>query len=254
MIESASNPQLKHLKRLLHSRKARHDQGQYVLENRNYILDTLKRFPELVVSVYAEDADRQLREDCLKHNVPFIEVAPTLLNTVSHVKTSQGMMAIVRMHQAQCDQEAKDKSHLYLSAITNPSNFGSICRNAAAFNVTHIFFPKGSVDPFHPESVRASGGWLPLLSFKEMDIHDYCTQYDRPYLLLSSNQGESLYDMTCVSPVTIILGSEMGLDEQLTGARVVTIPMANDVDSLNVAVTSGIVLSALYSKDDLNSL
>ena len=104
------------------------------------------------------------------------------------------------------------------------------------------------VDPFHPESVRASGGTIHLHSFVEMELESYQSRYERPSFMLSSNEGKSLYDCTFEKNITFIVGSEMGFSDDIKGCLAVTIPMNDAVDSLNVSVSTGIALSYLYSR------
>jgi len=247
MIQSLQNIQLKSIKKLAQSKKYRQETGCYLIENKHYIKELLTDNSSLIERIFVIDSHDDIVSLCVEKNVMFDLVEEGLLDQVGHVKHSQGVIAIVRMSSIsnECSSEG---THLYLSNVSNPSNFGSICRNAAAFNVSHIIFPSGTVDPFHPESVRASGGTIHLHSFVEMDLASYQSRYKRPSFMLSSNEGSSLYDCSFEKNTTFIVGSEMGFSDDIKGCLAVTIPMNDAVDSLNVAVSTGIALSYLYSQ------
>lgn len=246
MIESLHNTQLKSIKKLAQSKKYRQETGCYLLENKHYIIELLNTYPSYIERVFLTQEQTAIASLCLENHICVDIVKDGLLDQVGHVKHSQGAIAIVKMHPIlnTCSQEG---THLYLSGVSNPSNFGSICRNAAAFGVSHIIFPFGTVDPFHPESVRASGGTIHRHSFVELSLETYRNHYPRQCVVLSSNGGTSLYTCDFQPNRTLIIGSEMGFSASMEDVVSVTIPMMDGVDSLNVAVSTGIALSYLYS-------
>jgi TrmH family RNA methyltransferase len=246
MLTSTQNPLLKRLKKLSQSKRQRHDERCYIVENRHYISELIHTEPAQIEIVIITDSNQDIEALCEKNSVKFVTVADGLLDAVTHVKHSQGVVAIVHMPEISSTCP-KSGAHLYLSGLSNPSNFGSICRNAAAFGVSTIVYPPSSVDPYHPESIRASGGNHHRLLFVELSFETYIASYPRQFISLSSSDGENIYDITFEKEVTFIVGSEMGFKGALKGT-LVKIPMMDAVDSLNVAVSTGIVLSSYYSK------
>lgn len=137
------------------------------------------------------------------------------------------------------------------AGIANHDNLGGLFRNAAAFGADAVLLDAACCDPFYRKAIRVSVGHV--LSVPQAWI----AAADDPVGLLAANgfevlslspQGrERLVDVRRSPRVAVVLGTEgPGLPaEILARTRTVTIPMAPGVDSLNVAVTAGIVLHHL---------
>jgi tRNA G18 (ribose-2'-O)-methylase SpoU len=140
---------------------------------------------------------------------------------------------------------------LVLSGIANHDNLGGIFRNAAAFGAAGILLDADCCDPFYRKAIRVSVGTTLTLPFAKLapgdDIVDLLHDFGYETLALSPAGSEGLAAGIGAPRTAVLLGTEgPGLPaELLARARSVRIPMAEGVDSLNVATTSGIVLFAL---------
>jgi len=136
----------------------------------------------------------------------------------------------------------------------NQDNMGAILRIAAAFGVSGLLLGKGCCDPFSRRTIRVlmgnalripiieAGEELPALVNELRDAHNV--------ELIGSALGEDALALRGVDvdnkrSCAILLGNEAaGLDHNWIELcqRVVTIPMHNVTDSLNVSVAAGILL------------
>lgn len=139
---------------------------------------------------------------------------------------------------------------LVLDQVTDPHNVGACIRSAAAAGATALVFPKDGAASITPVVHRAAAGtswWLPLVQvtnlaraldkLKEAGV--WC------YGLALGESSQSLYATDLRGPVALVLGAEGEGLRELTRKRcdgLLQIPMAPDVESLNVSVTAGICL------------
>lgn len=140
---------------------------------------------------------------------------------------------------------------LVLFGISNHDNMGGLFRNAAAFGADAVLLDPDCCDPLYRKAIRVSVGHALSMPFAKLG------EGEDPLALLKAAGFEAL----ALTPVgatplaqlkrparaAVLLGTEgEGLPAKIiAGSTPVAIPMAPGVDSLNVAVTAGIVLHHL---------
>lgn len=144
---------------------------------------------------------------------------------------------------------------LALEGVADPSNVGGLFRVAAAFGVDGLLLDPATADPFYRKAVRTSMGAVLHLPFARLTpwpgaIADYKARGFRVLALTPRAEAPRLVDVarSQAGPVIVMVGAEgAGLSQAaMDGADVlVRIPTAATVDSLNVSVAAGIVLSHL---------
>ncbi len=135
--------------------------------------------------------------------------------------------------------------------IANHDNLGGIFRNAAAFGAAGVLLDAACCDPLYRKAIRVSvGATLTVLYARLADDDDpLALLRDAGFttVALSPAGRIPLRDLRRTERMALILGTEgPGLPADLLArADTVRIAMTEGVDSLNVAVTSGIVLHHL---------
>jgi tRNA G18 (ribose-2'-O)-methylase SpoU len=146
---------------------------------------------------------------------------------------------------------------LALEGIGNPDNVGGLFRAAAALGGGAVLLDGRCADPLYRKAIRTSMGaafripfavvdqWLPTIQALARGEADVVALTPNP-------SAKRLIDVTreCSSRrrVILMLGAEgAGLSNAAIAAATVAarIPIARDVDSLNVVVAAGIALAAL---------
>ena len=146
---------------------------------------------------------------------------------------------------------------LALFGVANHDNIGGIFRNAAAFGVSAVLMDATCCDPLYRKAIRVSVGAALVTPFARFapgeDPIAMLRDHDFEPLALSPAGALRLVDLKRPPRAAVLLGAEgPGLpDDVLAQARTVSIPMAGDFDSLNVAVTSGVVLHHLAFADQI---
>ncbi|CAN5895736.1 RNA methyltransferase [soil metagenome] len=138
-----------------------------------------------------------------------------------------------------------------LVGLTNHDNVGSVFRNAAAFGARCVLLDPATCDPLYRKSIRVSVGAALVTPFARCAsgeaMLDTIAAAGWETLALSARGEETLDEVVRVPAATgrvLVLGTEGdGLPaEILARARRVRIDMTPTLDSLNVAVASGIAL------------
>lgn len=139
-----------------------------------------------------------------------------------------------------------------LVGLTNHDNVGSIFRNAAAFGARGVLLDAATCDPLYRKAIRVSVGGALVVPFARCASADVMLDAVAAAgweTLALSARGEELLDVVAREPSAatgrvLLLGTEGdGLPEHvLARTRRVRIDMTPTLDSLNVAVASGIAL------------
>lgn len=218
MITSAHNPKLRLIHRLLESRRQREREGLFVVEGEDLVQAADDAGVEPVEVLRAGD-----------------DIEPELLAKLSTMGHPPRVMALFRL-----DSLPKGVEPLSLSLwrVGDPGNLGTILRAADAFGASVALSP-GCADPTGPKALRASAGAIfrvPLARFDEPT---------GKRVALVSRGGQPLSRLDPGVPVTYVLGAERdGLPDDVVAAcdETATIPLAQDAESLNVAVAGAIAL------------
>ena len=139
---------------------------------------------------------------------------------------------------------------LVLDGVTDPHNLGACLRNADAFGARAVIVPKDRAVGVNATVAKAASGAadsVPVVTVTNLaralgDIKDRGI-----WVLGADTGGESLYEADVTGPVAWVLGAEGAGLRRLTRERcdrIVGIPLSGSVESLNVAVASGVCLYA----------
>ena len=139
---------------------------------------------------------------------------------------------------------------IYGDRVRDPANLGAIIRTAAAMRLSGVWLSADSVDHFSPKVVRAAAGTvLTLPVFHISDIQSLLAQQCEIYAaVLPSAETIPIRSIITISRrMVIAVGNEgMGLSADVIKASRVkfSIPLAQHVESLNVAAT--VAISTFY--------
>lgn len=136
-----------------------------------------------------------------------------------------------------------------LFGIANHDNMGGIFRNAAAFGADAVLLDAECCDPLYRKAIRVSVGGVLTVPFArvEGDLVSALQAAGFEVVALSPSGDTHINGLARAPRTAVLLGAEgPGLPrEVMSRVQTVRIPMAGAFDSLNVATTSGIVLSRL---------
>ena len=106
-------------------------------------------------------------------------------------------------------------------------------------------------DVFSPKSIRGGMSGQFMLNFFEMSEQEFLTEYGDRHIVCADMNGQNVFEFDCPDEHILILGNEgQGVSENLSkvAKSTVMIPMKNNLESLNVAVSGGIIMYQLSRK------
>jgi tRNA G18 (ribose-2'-O)-methylase SpoU len=145
---------------------------------------------------------------------------------------------------------------LVCEGVNDHENLGALYRNAAAFGLSAVALDPTSADPFYRRSVRVSLGHVLAVPTGRLGSTpagiDTLHRLGVTTLALTPRGETELRelspDLATGGPVAVLVGAEgAGLTDTALAAvqHRVRIPMASDVDSLNVATAAALALHHL---------
>ncbi len=251
MITSVSNPKLKNLKKLISSSKYRKEKGEFVVEG----LRSVKEVPfDLVKSIFYTDNSLKLIDldvyECEK-----IEISGSLMKSISSTKSPQGIIFICDM-PAEVDFAPDENSLvLVLDRISDPGNAGTIIRTARASGVDYLVFLEGSVDIYNDKVIRSSMGAIfkqRIISGAHMDFISSKVKTDIYGAFV--REASVYYESDLSNGMCLVMGNEAnGICDEVESfiTKRISIPMERATESLNVAVSTAVLLFEIKRQRDL---
>jgi len=174
---------------------------------------------------------------------PRLTFTRELFDKVAQTVTPQGVIAIARVREASASDaiaaaQGASWPLVVLDRIQDPGNVGAICRTAAAAGAPALVVLEGSADPFGAKAIRSSAGNV----FRLVVAHARWRDLEGldAYGAASSG-GTPLSEAAVEQAGMIVLGSEAhGLSRK--DLKLVTIPLSDRVESLNVAAAAAVIL------------
>lgn len=247
-IESAQNPTLKHLAKLLRSARARRESGQAVLEG-VHLLSAYLQAGGQVLQVYVPASKMQQPETArlLSQLSPerVVQTAGAALQKITSLSDAEEITALIALPPTEpFDAEA---DCVVLERIQDTGNIGTILRSAAAAGVGQVVLSADCADAWSPKVLRAGmGAHFALRLFVEPDLAAWRERCHVPLLATALHRNSvSLYDCDLRAPAAWLFGNEgAGVSETMLAAasRLVHIPMAVQTESLNVAMAATVCL------------
>jgi len=176
-----------------------------------------------------------------------------VVERLSHLKTHQGVVLMVRQPQVELEDLAQGERPLVVVAagVQDPGNLGALIRCAEAAGASGFLALAGSASPYRDKAVRGSMGSvfrLPCVAGVGIDVAVTFLEKSGLQVVVAdqgAGVGKSLWDADLTGPTVVVLGSEGGgvpAPLRKIAAVTVRIPIADPVDSLNVAVAAGVLL------------
>ncbi len=257
MITSTANQKIKRLLNLQRKRKAREEEGLFLVEGLRMAGEAPgEDIRELYVSESFERKDLSAVEQIAQKG----SVSPEVLsdNVFAHVsdtRTPQGILLVLSQKEYALDDLLKpaacDASSLLLilENIQDPGNLGTLFRSAEAAGVTGILMSGDTVDVYNPKVIRSTMGSIYRMPFRyEEDLLTALTELKEEGIRIFAADlcGAVPYDQEDYSGSgAFLIGNEgSGLTKEAAALAdiCIKIPMKGQVESLNAAVAGAVLL------------
>ena len=249
LITAANNSKVKKLVLLMQKAKARREQDVFVTEGIKMFMEAnLEMITEVYVSesFYEKKIAREKIEQC-----HYEVLSDELFKKVSDTQTPQGIMCVMKQYHYKLEDLFRKKNPMFLilEDIQDPGNLGTMVRTAEGAGVDGIIMSKKTVDIYNPKTIRSTMGSIYRMPFLYTDdlIAVMKQLKEKGIKLYAAHlQGEKFYHQLDFSGGTaFLIGNEgNGLKDETAKAADVymKIPMQGQVESLNAAVASVILM------------
>jgi TrmH family RNA methyltransferase len=247
------------LARDLKRRKARERQHLFTVEGVRTV-EELARSPLRVHGVLvapqlaAAPRGSALLADLHARGVDVAEVSAQEFASAAETVSPQGVLAVAEVPPHSLDALAllQYARIVVLDAVQDPGNVGTIVRTAAALGAAAVVAMPGTVDLWNAKVVRSAMGagfhlptlastWDALNAFRHRESVSHCC---------AGRAGTTAFELKPADRLALVVGNEgAGLsdDARQRVDRLIALPIEPIVESLNVAVATGILLHQLRS-------
>lgn len=247
-INSAQNPLIKKVAKLSKNSKFRIKENLIILDGIHLCEEILKKnksFNHLFITSKFKKNEAFKKFEKIKN---IIVISETLMQKITPSNSPIGILGVINRPKK---QEIKNKiSHnfiLLLENIQDPGNLGTIFRTAVASGVQSIFCDSQCTDLFSSKVMRAGmGAHFYIDIFENFDLKTFPQFFEGKILgTFLETDAKNIFEINLNEPTAFLFGNEgTGISPQLKPicSQKITIPMANNFESLNVSIASGICL------------
>lgn len=260
-ISSRSNEKIKHLRALRHH-KVRKETQEFLVEGIHHVGEAVEAGAPIRAIFYAPDlltsafAARLIQTQESK-GTPCFKTSRDVFQSIAAKENPQGILAVVEEPQYSLSDFSPANFAWAVALVQpqNPGNIGTILRTIDAAGASGLILLDGGADPYHPKAVRASMGtlfWYPVIRTTFEYFLTWAADH-RYHIIGSSAHGDTDYQSVGHYPLPriLLMGSEQkGLTQSQMEAceATIRIPMVGRASSLNLAVSTGILIYAMLSK------
>jgi len=252
-ITSVDNEKIKFLKKL-GEKKNRDESGQFLVENLIIIYDAILAGFMPISLFISEDllakSDEKLK-DIIKKFPEYFLINEKINKYFSSLSTPGGIAAVFEKIEKPLNL---NKNIIYLNAINDPGNLGTILRTAVAFNIKNIVVDEKCADIYSSKTISAAKDAIFKLNIVKDDQGKIFKQIKNEMKVYATSlEGEE--DLENIFPkekFCLILGNEAnGVEEGILkeADKLVRIKMSQNIESLNVAVAAGILFREIFKQN-----
>lgn len=254
-ITSLTNERVKFI-RSLEMRKARRDSGQFVAEGVSVLMTAAEHGIHPLTLVVragsaASGAALQLVRSTLGRGAEVLEVSAAVLEKLAAKDNPQTMLGVFGQMWREPPNPAAiatDATWLALEEIRDPGNLGTIVRTADAVGAAGVMLVGTCCDAWSRECVRATMGSIfavPIARATHAEFAALLAAWPGDTVGTHLDAQDDFRRGGYRAPVLLVMGGEgPGLSQAAATSckRLVKIPMAGQLDSLNLAVATALTL------------
>ena len=255
-----SNSDLKYFEKLK-QKKYRDEENKFLIEGVHLIEECLKSdiYRSKLEKIFVrEDFNNDKAFESIKNSDHYAEIdfiPVSKFSKLSETVNSQGIIGLISKPDVTINRAKKENENLIVIAIesiNDPGNLGTIIRNCHWFGIDELIIGNNSVDVYNSKVIRSSQGALFFVNIKnEVDFQTELENYssDNFEILVTDLNAEkhlTEIEIDKAKNYVIVFGGEStGVTESISGNEnysKMKIKGYTDCESLNVAVTSGIIM------------
>jgi TrmH family RNA methyltransferase len=255
LVTSLTNERVKAI-RALEMRKERKETGLFVAEGASILVTARDRgfVPETLVLLQGA-AEHGIAKGLVawasQQRCEILEVSEAVLGKLSAKDNPQTMLGVFRQRWAALPESEKVASvatWVALEEVRDPGNLGTIVRTVDATGAAGVLLVGTCCDPYSRECVRATMGSIfavPIARATREDFSAWSRRWPGDIVGTHLAATDDFRRVAYRGPVLLVMGGEgPGLSAEAAAlcTRRVKIPMAGELDSLNLAVATALTL------------
>lgn len=254
VLTSTKNPKIQDAAKLS-ERKYRDQTGLMLIEGLKELTLALKGGIAVKRFFYCEELftgreEREILKTAGGQNADLVPVVRHVFEKLAYREDSFGLAAVAEKPAKILEDIPLTKSPLLIvvEGVEKPGNLGAILRSADAAGVDCVIVCGKSTDIYNPNVVRASIGTVftvPVVKATVSEAINWLKEKGIRTIATTPHSERDYFDTDLKSPCAIVMGSEHeGLSETWLNHAdaLVRIPMKGEADSLNLAMSTTIML------------
>lgn len=244
VIVSKNNPLVKELSSLK-EKKFREKNGTFLVEGEKMVRECAASELHIRRIIVRENDTGE------PYDFPTVILGEDAFRAICDEKTPQGIAAEVEIPTFEL--HAPEKSCIVLDGVADPANVGAIIRTAVASGYTEVYCIN-CADPYSPKCVRASMSGVFFAKIMRGSREEVLAALKDTALIAADMNGENVFTFAPPEKFALCIGNEgSGLSGEIfsRAAHTVKIPMGTHTESLNAAVSAGILMYQLKKTEML---
>ena len=227
----------------------------------------LKVRPFDIYEIYLSDKNsskfNEILKETKKNNIKVQKITNDKIYEISNVKSHQGVLAVAKKKEEILEKNIIDylsrqpnnKILLILDEVSDPRNFGACLRICDAYDISAVIIKDHDSVKMN-ETVRkvaaGSAETTPIVRVKNISRIIEMLKKNDYWIYGATDKAENdINKMTFNTPVALVIGGESAGLRQKTLKNcdyTIKISMSGVVESLNMAVATGIIINTIHSK------
>ena len=235
LISSLQHPLVKRLVKLRDNKAFRTQEKSVLIVGVTLVSDVAARLP-LKTLISVDPLPFHAKESYL--------APPNVLEKIINISSHDLVAAEVELPEPSSLE--KLKTIVVLDGLADPGNVGTILRTAVALGWEGAFLTPKTADPYNDKALRAARGaalFLPLRqgSYEELEK---LVRSNGLTVYIADVEGKKINEISFKKPLALVLGHEtLGPSTEIKAlGEAVSIPMTNQMESLNVATAAAILM------------
>ncbi len=179
-----------------------------------------------------------------------VRVSADVFRYLADEKTPQGILCRARIPQGK--GTSPNGKCLLLDGVADPANVGAILRSANAAGYTKVYMTEDCADPYAPKSVRSSMSGVFFTEIYRGKREELIALLKGSPIIVADMDGENAFTFSAPERFTLVIGNEgNGVSREVAdvATHTVKIPMRETQESLNAAVSAGILMYLLNKEE-----
>lgn len=258
MITSTTNSRVKRLVALNQKSKARKEEDVFVVEGRKMFLEAPKSWiKEVYISEGFLNKCKKDEHDEINKAISKLKyeiVSDEVFKKISDTQTPQGILCVLKRPYYDWKTAidcAKLNNSLFviLEDLQDPGNLGTILRAGEGAGISGVIMTENTVDLFNPKVIRSTMGSIYRVPYYMVSECGQAIQLlkDKGVDVYAAHLEDSVdyYDKDYTKACAFLIGNEgNGLKKETAdmATSYIKIPMQGQVESLNAAVATTILM------------